>query len=87
MNFTEKLKSLDGNDLDLTLGQAIANVLVNEKQDDPLRAYALANDIYKAENLDLNASDTTYITDSVKKSKIFTALVTGQILKMLQEQM
>lgn len=85
MDLKTKLKALNGEDLELTIGEAIATVLVNEKQDDSLRAYALAREVYDTDKKDFNTSDLDFIKNSLRKTKIFTALVAGQVLQLLED--
>lgn len=70
----------------MTLGYAIGRMLVSHK-DDPLRAYLLGIEIYKAGgDYQIATSDADYITQAVKSNENYIALVKGQVLELLTEK-
>lgn len=82
------LLSLDGKtpikngEEDMTLGMAIGLMLTQEHQSDKLRAFSLGMSYYKG--ADIAETDIPFVEEAVKKSQIFTPIVTGQILGLLK---
>lgn len=66
-----------------TVGRYIATALVSEQQVDPLRAYTIANTIIDRQEIQL--SDIDFIKSALKQSKLFTPLVTGQSITILDD--
>ena len=85
MNLKNKLTTLDGKEMDTTVGKIVAQVLTGEKNADPARAYALGLDAFK-EEADWNDSDLEFITAALKKSEAFTPLAIGQVLQEIAKK-
>lgn len=89
LNIKEKILGLDNKPLtyeneDLSLGKAIAIVLVSsQRSTDPLRSYVLGRKFMdaKEETMELNATDIQYIKEAIGTFQGFNVLVTGQILQ------
>ncbi len=90
IDLKQELKDFEGNTLTdndkkaYVLGKVIANMVVTAKGDDPMRAYTLAQKIYKLDELILDKSDMGYVKDAVKESKIFGNYITGQVLSLIE---
>lgn len=80
---TDKLKGLDGKDIDLTVGQAIANMLVAGEEGGKMKLYILAQDLWQKENVELDKADIALVKSIVENTKVYNVLVSGQILVIL----
>lgn len=76
-------ESIKESDKSLTLGSALANIMSTSSQD-PLRSYSLAKTFYEKPEIELNASDLQFVQQTVESSKLYLALIKGQILEMLK---
>lgn len=74
----------DGED-DVTLGSALANMLLGAQEGGKMKLYSLAQEVYKGKNLEVDAADLALIKGVVEKSGTYSALVSGQILLALEE--
>lgn len=86
INTQQLLKDLDGKELEnVFLGKTLAQIIIREEgTKDPLRNYTLATKLNGAEGeLELDKSELEFIKNSVKTTKIFNSLVSGQILSLL----
>ncbi len=72
----------DGNK-ELTLGLAIANVLVSgAKSTEPLRAYVLSKKLFDTKGeLDLDSADVSFLKKTIEDFEGYITLVKGQILE------
>lgn len=79
-------KALKDGETDLTIGKAIATILVMEQHSkDPLRSYLLARKITEGtKDLELDKAEADYIKDAVKETPAYITLVKGQILEKLK---
>lgn len=74
----------------ITIGKILANVLASQKQNpgtnvDSLRSYMLAVDLYNKESISPNESDLLFIENALKGNDIYTPIITGQAISMLNE--
>lgn len=81
------LKNLRGyvikeGDTELTLGMVISASLLQEKEQDPERAYKLAKECAEKNEVNLSVEDITFIKERLKTLPI-NPLVTGQALTLL----
>ena len=88
LNTSEVLVGLDGKALqdgesELTVGKALANVLVNSGESiDPLKSYVLARKFIDAQGeLELDASDVSFLKSAIEKFNGYIVLVKGQLLE------
>lgn len=83
---TNVLKDFEGADIEnLTVGKMIARVLGNEKQPDPFKAYILAMEFYKKDEVEIDEADLRIVKEAVKKTEFYTPLAIGQVLQVLEE--
>lgn len=72
----------------LTLGMAIANVLLAPRQkpvENKIRVYLLSQKLYLAKGIvEIDAADDSCIRESCETDQSYGPLVTGQILSMLK---
>jgi len=66
----------------LTVGGAIASILVAEKSADPLRSYMLAQSVYNGD--EIKEADLPFIKTAVKATGTYRAIVVGQLLSILE---
>ncbi len=93
INTKTVLIGLDGgnlkmNDKDLTLGDAVSNLLLGERDKNPfnpLEAYLLAMDFYGKNQVEVNTYTLSKLQELIEPSKSFNTIVIGQVLFLLQE--
>lgn len=86
INTQNKIKALDNKELDLTIGQAIANILLASETGGKMKLFILAQKFFQDKFVDIDKADLDLVKNSIENSKgIYTALVTGQLLVMLDE--
>lgn len=76
-------KNIIHNNAPLTIGKAIALILSTHEAGDKLRCYVLSTDFYKKDSIEINSSDLDFVKEAVNACKIYTPLVTGQLLEIL----
>lgn len=87
---TEKLKSLKGEKLtnadgeEISLGNALATILLSDKSGDKMKNYVLANKLYNDKEVDLDESDFKKVQKACEDTQVYGAIVSGQILVMLE---
>lgn len=79
-------KNSEGLDItkDLTLGNAIALLVLSGKSADPLRAYVISQKMLKDEPVELDVTEVNFVKDSIKSSEGFTTIMIGQVLLALE---
>lgn len=82
-----KLKGLDGKEFEneLTLGQALGNILSSSEEGGKMKLYILGSKLYQEKEVEVDESDLNLIKNAVKGTKIYTALIAGQCEKLLGE--
>lgn len=82
-DFDGKVVKYDEN-RDLTIALVLANVMASS-QTDPLRAYLLGKKLAESEKtIDIDKLDYTFLKEGLTSSKMYFALVKGQVLEILQ---
>lgn len=77
------LKDEEGNEM--TLGKALANIIISTKEGGKMKLFVLAKNLFEAKgNLEVDDSDLSLIKNSVKSTEIYTVLVTGQLELILE---
>lgn len=84
------LKNLGGETLkvgekDLTLGEALSNILVSDESGGKMKLFVLAKKLYENKSVDVDVSDLGILKNAVNATKIYTALVSGQVALILEE--
>ena len=69
---------------EVTVGEALSSVLINAKHGGKMKIFVLAEKIYKEPEVEVDTADLSLIKDACEKSEIFTVLVLGQLLKILE---
>lgn len=90
INSTITLKDLKGKTLpydghDLTLGEAIATILVTSKVAGKFKSYVLATRIADEKAPEIDDADMELIKKAVDDTETFSVLVAGQILSILDQ--
>ena len=90
INALQELQSLDGKPLKsgeevLTLGKAISNILLSDETNGKMKLFVLAQKFYNEASIELDTSDLALVKGAVQKSKIYSAIVSGQVEKILEE--
>ena len=86
----EVIKGLDGKpikdqaDKTCTIGESLANMLLAHEAGGKMKLFTLAQEAYKQKGMEVDASDLALIKTVVEGSKIYSNLVTGQILVELE---
>lgn len=80
----EVLKNSDGEIL--TLGMAISNILVSSEAGGKMKSFILAKKFFTDKNIDLDVVDLGLVKTIVEQTKIYNALVVGQIELLLSEE-
>jgi len=85
----EKVMLLDGktvlkqNDVDLTIGIAIATALVNSNGE-PIKTYELAKKFNDGGSIEVDTADLKLVKEAVNAYPNYNALVKGQVLVLLE---
>jgi hypothetical protein len=87
----ETLKGLDGKDLKtgektLTIGEVLANIIINAKINGKMKVYSLAHKAYNDEVLELDEADKTLVKNILEADDSHSALATGQLLVLLENE-
>lgn len=91
INTTKELKTLDGRIImqseneKLTLGKAVANVLVTSENINKLKAYSLAQKFYNDAEVDIDEADFELVKQELEQSRAYNALIIGQILSIINK--
>lgn len=81
------IKDLDGKDTDLTIGKAMANILLMEKSD-PLRSYTIATKLYSSNEIEFSVADFEWVKKAIidHGCEFYqNSLVSGQLLLIFSE--
>ena len=81
------IKELDNTEAALTIGKALANIILLSKND-PLRSYLMAQKLYSNESVELTKADFEWIKKTVTDHGCEfyqNALVSGQLLIALSD--
>ena len=73
---------------DITLGMAIATIIISQPKSDkydPLKSYVLSNKFYNEDEVDIDASDLSFVKDAIKATGVYTPLISGQLLLILEQ--
>lgn len=70
---------------DVTLGLAIANILLSAKDGGKMKMFSLAQKAYKDNSLEVDAADLALIKRSVESTEVYTNLISGQVLLLLED--
>lgn len=68
----------------VTLGRALANVMIAAQEGGKMKLYALSTKMYKDKSVDLDDADLALVKRVVSTSTIYNALVLGQIELVLE---
>lgn len=87
---TKVLVNLEGEALkvdkvDLTLGKALSNVLLQDKVAGKMKLFLLAKKLFEEKETEVDASDLGIINKAVQTAEIYNALVLGQVELLLSE--
>ncbi len=81
----EFLKTLEGKSLELTIGEALSNILLSTETGGKMKMFVLAEKVYKDKEVDLDSADLGLVKQSVENTKIYNNLVAGQLLVLLEK--
>lgn len=86
MNLKETLLDLDGKPIkngeeDLTVGRALAEILVRAKSTDPLRSYLLGRKLVESETLEPDKAEKEFIQNTIRSFEGYSVLIKGQLLE------
>lgn len=85
------LKDLKGDNLkdsseqDFTLG-TVLSVILSGQVSNPTLGYVLAKKFATEDEVDLKAEDIVFIKKELEDNKMFTALVIGQVIEILESK-
>ena len=80
----DKLKNLNNTDSSLSIGEALSNIVIASETGGKMKLFVLGKDLYSKEEIDLDESDIVLVKQAIEASKGYTALVTGQLLLLLE---
>jgi hypothetical protein len=78
----EEVKNKDGSVF--MSGDAIAEILLNNTEGEKLKCFVLAQKFYSEKEVELDASDKELVKKAIEQNKIYTNLVSGQLLLSLE---
>lgn len=77
---------LDNEKKELTLGEALSNIVLSAEEGGKMKLFILAKKFYENKEIDLDASDLALIKRVIASSKTYSgSLVTGQVELLLNE--
>lgn len=76
-------KTIKEGDTVITVGLLFGNILSGQVSN-PVRGYQLAKKFALDKEVELNAEDIVYIKEQVNNRKDLTALITGQLIEILE---
>lgn len=91
LNAKTVLEDLKGNPLKdsdsdvVTIGVALANILVADDSGGKMKLYILGQKLYKGQGIDVDPSDLALMKSATEKTKVYNNLVTGQVLMELEK--
>lgn len=68
----------------MTVGSAIANILLPAKEGGKMKLYSLADKAFNNKTLEVDEADLALIKKLVEENELYTSLVTGQLLIILE---
>lgn len=83
INLGKQLKNFDGENLGITVGQALSKIIVQEKGD-PLRYFTMGQKFFNDKSIEIEPADLEILKKAVGSNEVYNALVNGQILLELQ---
>ena len=88
-DFSDKpIKLNDHDDENLTLGKAIAQILIHPRVDkkmDIVKSYVLAGKFYKENEVEIDEADFSNLIETIKLGDLYSPLISGQIIILLNE--
>jgi len=79
----QALKDSEGNMV--TLGKALANIVISSEEGSKIKNYILATELFKGQNITVDDADLSSIKSAVKSTKIYNSLVAGQCEMLLEK--
>lgn len=84
INTKEFIKNLKGDNSDLTIGDAIGGILIASEAGGKMKMYVLAQKFANDDVVEVDSADLSLIKQSVEATKVYTNLVSGQLLVLLE---
>jgi hypothetical protein len=84
------LKTLKGEELKdpagvlVAIGDTLGNILLASETGSKFKLYTLASKMATSDEIEVDDADLKLIKDAVESTKIYNALVAGQILQILE---
>lgn len=92
LNTKQAIKQLDGKDAKdptgkiFSIGEALSNILISAKEGGKMKMFILAQKAFEGKELDLDEADLNLIRKTIEQSEVYTNLVTGQLLILLENK-
>lgn len=80
-----KLKGLDGKELEIKVGEALSNIILQAESGGKMKLYILGQKFYNDKTIELDDADIALTKSAIESSKVYNALVTGQLLLLLEK--
>lgn len=77
------IKNLADKNTELTIGKAIANILIGAKEGGKMKLFILAQKFYQDDEVEIDGADLSLIKKSIESAEVYSVLVTGQLLLVL----
>jgi|15BtaG_2_1085339.scaffolds.fasta_scaffold00340_17 hypothetical protein len=91
LNTAEAIKDLSGKKIlkgkteeAFTIGSALSNILLDAKEGGKMKLFILAQKCFEEKKVELDGADISIIKQAVEKTDQYNALVSGQILQILE---
>lgn len=86
INTKNKLKDLAGKEIDLTVGEAIGEILAASETGGKMKLFILAQKFYQStEPIEVDKSDLELVKKTIEESKTYKPIVSGQLLVIIED--
>jgi hypothetical protein len=69
----------------LTTGEALSNILLNDRVGGIMKCFILAEKLFKDETVEIDEADLSLVKDSIQRTELYNNLVSGQLLIFIEK--
>ncbi|MBU1096834.1 MAG: hypothetical protein KKB34_10165 [Bacteroidetes bacterium] len=74
---------ISGENKPLSLGEALSNILLNDKVGSKMKCYILAEKFFKDNTVEIDEADLSLVKESIQRTELYNNLVNGQLLILI----